>query len=147
MDILSFRIDIKTSPNVIWDIWIELEKSTAWDKSVASCRLDGEFLSGTNGICKLKNGLSMPIKIEDIQVGHRWSNSAYLLGSKLRFIHVVDVVSSESCHVMHQADLSQVRPWIWRKILGMIIRPALEKSLINLKYFAEHSQKKSTKSN
>lgn len=137
MDRLTFHVNVEASADIIWDIWADLEASTAWDKAVVSCRLEGPFSPGTRGICKLKNGLSMPIELEDMVVGHRWNNSARLLGKTLCFIHEVDVVSSGTCRVMHQVDLSQVTPWLWRKVLKIILRPALSDSLTNLKYFAE----------
>ncbi|MFV9064806.1 SRPBCC family protein [Serratia fonticola] len=136
MNKLTFTVDVAAPAAVIWAIWSDLEASTEWDTDVVSCQLKGLFAPGTQGVCKLKNGLQMTIVLEEMTIGQQWSNSARLLGANLRFDHWLEELSPQRCRVTHQADVSQVRPWLWRTIVRALLRPALTKSLNNLAQLA-----------
>lgn len=137
MGTLTFSVEVAAPASVIWDIWSELEASPRWDTDVVSCRLDGAFAPGTQGLCKLKNGLRMPITLEAMEAGRSWRNSARLPGATLRFDHVVEAMTPTICRVTHQGDVSAIRPWLWRTLLKTLLRPALANALNNLARLAE----------
>lgn len=138
MDKLTRTVDVAAPAAVIWALWSDLEASPAWDTDVASCQLNGLFAPGTLGLCKLKNGLQMTIVLEEVIIGQRWSNAARLLGANLRFHHWLEEVSPGQCRVTHQADVSLISPWLWRRIVQALLRPSLTKSLNNLAQLAVH---------
>ncbi|MDC6110538.1 SRPBCC family protein [Serratia rubidaea] len=137
MNTLTFSVDVAAPADVIWAIWADLEASPQWDTDVVSCRLEGAFAPGTRGLCKLKNGLRMSIVLEEIEVGRRWRNAARLLGATLRFDHQVEALTPATCRVTHRGDVSQVNPWLWRKVMQALLRPALNNALRNLAHLAE----------
>lgn len=141
MDTLTFSVDAAAPASMVWEIWSDLESSTQWDTDVANCQLEGDFTPGTHGICKLKNGLQMSIIVEDMVVGHSWCNSARLLGANLYFNHWVEAITPQYCRITHQANVSQVSPWLWRKLITALLRPALASALNNLAKLAEQRTK------
>ncbi len=134
---VKVQVIVKSPPAEIWQIWSNFPEAPLWDTDVRHCELDGPFQAGTRGKCVLKNGLSMPLKLEAVSPYESYRNSARLLWIDLEFGHQMRRLSPDETHVIHSAKIAGPLSFLYRGLLRKALTAAMTTALDNLCTLAE----------
>lgn len=145
MNDVNVQVRVKLPPSEIWKIWSNFSEAPLWDTDVSHCELDGPFQPGTRGKCVLKNGLSMPLKLEAVRLHESYRNTARLLWIDLEFDHQMHRLSAHETQVTHSAKISGPLSFLYRRLLRKMLTAAMTTALDNLRTLAE--QRVNTMSN
>ncbi|MGY4492828.1 SRPBCC family protein [Pseudomonas sp. TE3610] len=134
---LRLEIRVQAPAAEIWHLWSDFANAPQWDTDVRHCTLDGPFAAGTRGLCTLKNGLKMPLRLEDVKPTYSYTNSARLLGMDLNFSHHLRRIGARETHVIHTVRLAGRFSFLYRGLMLGLLRGAMSKALRNLRTLAE----------
>lgn len=134
---LRLEIRVQAPAAEIWHLWSDVANAPQWDTDVRHCTLDGPFVTGTRGLCTLKNGLKMPLLLEDVKPTYSYTNSARLLWMDLNFSHHLRRIGARETHVIHSVRLAGRFSFLYRRLMLGLLRGAMSKALRNLRTLAE----------
>ncbi|MGC5702623.1 SRPBCC family protein [Pseudomonas sp. NFXW11] len=137
MSDIRLEIRVQAPADAIWNLWADFSNAPQWDTDVRNCTLDGPFQSGTRGLCVLKNGLQMPLVLEQVNPRRNYSNSARLLWARLTFNHYLTRIGAHETHVVHSVSIDGRLSFLYRGLLRALLRPAMNQALRNLGRLAE----------
>jgi hypothetical protein len=131
------QVRVKSPPAEIWNIWSNFSEAPLWDTDVRHCQLNGPFEPGTRGTCTLKNGLSMPLELEEVTLHESYRNTARLLWVDLTFDHRMHRLSPHETQVTHSAQICGPLSFLYRGLLRKMLTAAMTTALSNLCALAE----------
>ncbi|MBB3238610.1 hypothetical protein FHW68_000082 [Pseudomonas sp. Tn43] len=134
---VKVQVIVKSPPSEIWKIWSNFSEAPLWDTDVSHCELNGPFQPGTQGKCILKNGLNMPLKLEEVRMHESYRNTARLLWIDLEFDHQMRRLSPNETHVIHTARIAGPLSFLYRGLLRKMLTAAMTTALDNLCALAE----------
>lgn len=134
---VKVQVIVKSPPSEIWKIWSNFSEAPLWDTDVSHCELNGPFQPGAQGKCILKNGLNMPLKLEDVRMHESYRNTARLLWIDLEFDHQMRRLSPNETHVIHTARIAGPLSFLYRGLLRKMLTAAMTTALDNLCTLAE----------
>ncbi|MGN8342736.1 SRPBCC family protein [Pseudomonas sp. SMV71] len=137
MNDVKVQVIVKSPPSEIWKIWSDFAQAPLWDTDVRHCELDGPFIAGTRGKCVLRNGLTMPLKLQAVNLHESYRNSARLLWIDLEFDHRMRRLSADETQVIHTARICGPLSFLYRALLRKALSAAMTKALDNLCSLAE----------
>lgn len=137
MNDVKVQVIVKSPPSEIWKIWSDFAQAPLWDTDVRHCELNGPFIAGTRGKCVLQNGLTMPLKLETVNLHESYRNSARLLWIGLEFDHRMRRLSPDETQVIHSARICGPLSFLYRGLLRKALSAAMTKALDNLCSLAE----------
>ncbi|WP_272016510.1 SRPBCC family protein [Pseudomonas aeruginosa] len=137
MNDLAVEIRVQAPDGVIWALWSDLPASPRWDTDVRQCSLYGPFEAGSEGLCILRNGVRMPLRLEEVVYRQSYRNSARLLWIHLSFSHHLYRVAPGVTHVVHAVHVTGRFSILYRWLLVGVLRTAMGKALRNLRNLAE----------
>jgi len=137
MNELRLEIRVQAPAAEIWHLWSDVASAPLWDTDVRHCTLDGPFVTGTRGLCTLKNGLKMPLRLEDVKPTYSYTNNARLLWMDLNFSHHLRRIGARETHVIHTVRLAGRFSFLYRGLVHSLLRAAMGKALRNLRTLAE----------
>lgn len=138
---VNVQVRVKSPPSEIWKIWSNFAEAPLWDTDVSHCELNGPFQPGTRGKCILKNGLTMPLKLEAVKRHESYRNTARLLWIDLEFDHRMHSLSPDETQVVHSAKISGRLSFLYRGLLRKLLTAAMTSALDNLCALAEQRAK------
>ncbi|MGE8176993.1 SRPBCC family protein [Pseudomonas fluorescens] len=144
MNDVNVQIRVKSPPSEIWKIWSTFSEAPLWDTDVSHCELNGPFQPGTRGKCVLKNGLTMPLKLEAVKINESYRNTARLLWIDLEFDHRMHRLTAHETQVVHSAKISGPLSFLYRGLLRKMLTAAMTTALDNLCALAEQRAKTMT---
>lgn len=137
MSEVRLEIRVQAPAAEIWRLWSDFAAAPQWDTDVRHCILDGPFVAGSTGLCTLKNGLKMPLVLEQVNPQHSYVNRARLLGMDLTFSHCLRRIGAHDTHVIHSVRLHGRFSFLYRGLVHGLLRGPMGKALRNLRTLAE----------
>ncbi len=128
---------ISAVPERVWKLWSDVEHAYLWDTEVKEVNLFGEFIKGTKGVCKLKNGLKLFIQLTEVNPNKSYTNKGKILGIKMNFFHTLEQMDNNQVMVIHSIQFLGIFGFLFKPILKRVFRPSLETALFNFKKLAQ----------
>lgn len=128
---------ITAKPERVWKLWTDVEHASLWDTDVKEVNLFGDFVVGTKGVCKLKNGLNLYIQLSEVTPNKSYNNLGKLLGVKMEFFHVLEKINDNQVKVTHSVQFLGSFRFLYKPLLKRLLKPALETALLNFKKLAQ----------
>ena len=125
------------SADEIWKIWTDVEKSIEWDTDVASSKLKGPFLVGTQGEFKLKDGPTFSFTLDEVLYKQQYRNTVRKFGLNLTFDHQIKPITDDQNMITHSVIVSGPLGKILKPILEPKLKRALSQSLKQMLNLAE----------
>lgn len=137
MSDVRLEIRVQAPAAEIWQLWSDFAAAPQWDTDVRHCTLDGPFAAGSTGLCTLKNGLKMPLVLQEVTPTHSYTNTARLLWMNLTFSHYLRRIGAHETQVIHTVQLNGRFSPLYRGVMLKVLSAAMLKALRNLRTLAE----------
>lgn len=123
---------IKASKEEVWDILVDVENWSQWDKEVKSAVLDQPFAVGAKGILISKDGKGSTFVITAIKQYKYYCNYYfYPFWTKLQFTHEIEEWD-ELCRVTFIASFTGILGWYFALRQGDTFRKVMCDAMSNL---------------
>lgn len=130
------RIRISVPPNVIDEIWCEVDRWNQWDPDTKQAFLAGPFSVGTKGKIIPAKGMGVPMIVTERTPGRSFTVEGYIPLFRMHFEHVV-MPSESGSEVLHRVWFSGVLSFLFEPGVAKQVRDGLPKTMRSLKAYAE----------
>jgi len=134
---INHSIQIKATPQTIFEIYEDVKKWSIWDKNVESSSIQGEFKTATIGTLKPKGGLQSKIYFTEVIKNKSFTTLGKLPLCKMYFEHTLHAINENTTEVTHTIKFSGLLSPIFRRLIGKGIKKSLPDVLEGLKIEAE----------
>ena len=136
----TFSAEAQTTPEMVWDIWTDVEHWNQWDSGVQWCKMDGAFQTGTTGKLKPKEGPVSSLKLIEIVPFKKFVDQANLPLTKLLFIHELTLIR-DKLKITHTIRMTGPLSFLFSRLIGAKLAKDLPRSVQNLARLAEEKFK------
>ncbi len=88
-------------PEQVWKLYCDVSCWKRWDIEVESVSLEGDFITGSNGMIKMKNGHFLPFKLDEVEVDKSFTTVSTLGSVVISFKHTIKSNNNDSCTITH----------------------------------------------
>ncbi len=119
----------------VWELYSTVNYWSRWDIEIESVKLDSEFITGSSGMIKIKNGQFLPFILEKVETGKSFINTSKLGDITISFGHTIKSNDDGSCTITHNVvidggDESQM------EIMGLEITENMSESMKQLLFLS-----------
>ena len=86
----------------VWELYSDVSSWKRWDIDIESVSIEGEFVEGSNGMIKIKNGQFLPFTLEKVEVNKSFINTSQLGDITISFEHIIKSNNDGSCIITHK---------------------------------------------
>lgn len=129
----------KASKEAIWKLWSDVDNWYQWDGDVLSSSIQGQFITGTIGVLKPKDGPKTKFKITKTIVNTCFTNRSTLPLCTIDFIHEMYDIDGK-IEVSHRIEMKGLLAGIFSKIMGENMTKSLPHAVENLINMAENEK-------
>jgi len=130
------HIEIAVPPNVIDQIWSEVDRWHEWDPDTKEASLNGPFTVGTTGRIVPTKGMGVPMVVTERTVGQSFTVEANIPLFKMHFEHTLSP-SENGVLVSHRVWFTGPLCFLFGPGVAKQVRNGLPKTMQSLKAFAE----------
>ena len=134
---VEHRISIDASPDVIFQIYREVDSWHKWDPDTKQATLDGPFQVGSRGLLTPTQGRTVPMELTVVEPGRRFTVESKIPLFRMRFEHEMRSVAASNTEVVHRVTFSGPLSILLRPLLLKRVNAGLPTTLARLKTFAE----------
>lgn len=120
----------QTDIRKIWQLYVDTDSWSRWDKSVKAVRLAGPFAEGTQGVMEMQAGPSLPFRLSELVEGQSFTVTAALGPLTVSFGHLLQAEAA-GLSVTHSVEV-QGGEEAQMRALGQGIAAGLPDCLQNL---------------
>ena len=136
------QIEVATPPEIIDQIWSEVDRWHEWDPDTRKASLNGSFTLGTTGKLIPTKGLGVSIVITERTIGQSFTVKGKIPFFCMHFKHTQST-SENGVLVKHQVWFSGALAFLFGPLVARQIRNGLPKTMQSLKTYAETRYKRS----
>jgi hypothetical protein len=89
----------------VWDLYSTVDRWPEWDTDMQKVALEGDFVTGTNGVMFMKEMPPLPFMLDDVQKGKIFVNTSVLGEITATFGHYISAESGE-CTLKHTVTIT-----------------------------------------
>ncbi|MFE3195805.1 SRPBCC family protein [Nocardia sp. NPDC059240] len=135
MKVITITRTTTAAPEVIWELFANLEGRTRWDDAIES--IGGEFGMGTRGTVKLKGQPERTWEIIECVRPQRYTDRFFLpMGGRMDWVHSIEVTET-GCEVTFDISAGGPTAFILRPIMRAILSKELPPTVDKLVAVAE----------
>jgi len=131
MHIITITRKTTAKPEMIWELWANVEKRTRWDDSLEYARAGGPFQLGMVGGVKLKGQPERKYEIRECVPLKKYTDRFFLpMGGKMDWVHSIKEVEGGyevTFDISASGPTSFLLGPIMKNILGRELPPTVEK--------------------
>ena len=109
-EIKMYKYENSVTGNVkaekVWELYSTVANWSRLDIDVESVSLEGEFVEGSNGMIKMKNGQFLPFTLEKVEVNKSFTNVSQLGDMTISFEHIIKSNDDGSCIITHKVIIN-----------------------------------------
>ena len=124
-------------PGTVWRLWRNVPEWNAWDESLTSSSLDGDFVVGNNGTLTPRGAPNaLAFQLLEVTPLQRFDNESHMPGTTLRFSHRLET-TPQGTRITHRVTITGEA---WQRcvaMLGAAFERDLPRSLVSLARLAE----------
>lgn len=132
-------IEVAVSPQVIDQIWSEVDRWHEWDPDTRSASLHGPFVVGTTGRIVPTKGFGVPMVVTERTVGRSFTVEGYIPLFRMHFEHLLEPVQN-GVLVTHRVWFSGALAFLFGPGVAKQVREGLPRTMRSLKAYAEARQ-------
>lgn len=133
---IKHSVESRSTKEIVWNIWKDVEHWNKWDVEVEWSKLEGDFSAGTKGKLKPKGGPVVNFEVCVVEPENRFIDRASLPLTKLEFIH--EISSTENgVYITHKVRMTGILTIIFSRLMGRKIQQGLPQAVKNLATLAE----------
>ena len=136
----SYSAKAQTTPEIVWQIWTDVENWNQWDSGVQWCKMEGAFEEGVKGKLKPKGGPVSSLKLVEVIRLKKFVDQAALPLAKLLFIHELDL-EGQQVKITHTIRIAGPLSFLFARLLGAKLAKDLPSSVKNLARLAQEKFK------
>lgn len=119
----------------VWELYSTVSFWNRWDIEIESVSLEGDFVTGSSGMIKMKNGQFLPFILENVEIGKSFINTSKLGEITISFGHTIKYNDDGGCTITHNViidggDESQM------EIMGLEITDNITESMAQLLFLS-----------
>lgn len=133
----KYAIEIKATPQRIFEIYADVEDWSTWDKEVEYSNIQGAFQSGAIGELKPKNAPKSKIFFTEVVKDTSFTTMGKLPLCKMYLSHTINQIENGSVNVTHVVSFEGLLSAVFGNIIGRGIAKSLPDALKGLKNKAE----------
>lgn len=133
----SHSIQIKSTPQTIFNIYADVNNWSIWDKDVELSSIQGEFKTGAIGELKPKGAPKSKIFFTEIIKDKSFITLGKLPLCKMYFEHTINAINENTTEVTHTIKFIGFLSPIFGRLIGNGIKKSLPDVLKGLKFHAE----------
>lgn len=129
-------IEIDVPPEVIDQIWSEVDHWHEWDPDTKEASLNGPFNVGTTGRIVPTKGLGVSMVVTERTIGRSFTVEGHIPFFRMHFEHTLSPLEN-SVLVIHRVWFSGALSFLFGPGVAKQIRKGLPRTMQSLKAFAE----------
>ena len=133
----KYAIEIKATPQSIFEIYADVENWSTWDKEVEYSSIQGTFQTGATGELKPKDAPKSKIFFTEVVKDTSFTTMGKLPLCKMYLSHTIDQIDNGSVSVTHIVSFEGLLSVLFGNIIGRGIAKSLPDALKGLKDKAE----------
>jgi len=90
----------------IWELYSNVSHWCKWDSEIESVSLEGEFVTDSSGIMKMRNGQSLPFTLKEVHELNSFVNTSHLGTITICFGHSIKTNNDGDCTITHTVTIS-----------------------------------------
>jgi hypothetical protein len=134
----SYTLKTIAAPEVIWQIWTDVDRWADWDTELKDACLKGDFALNAVGKLTPRKGRVSEFRVSQLNLGQSYTFTIALPLCKLN-IHRYLSCESDGIYFTHEVTFSGILAFLFGLLLGRDFRAALPRVMENVKQIAENA--------
>ena len=89
----------------VWELYSTVMSWSRWDIEIESVSLEGDFVTGSSGMIKMKNGQFLPFTLDEVETNKSFTNTSNLGDITISFGHTITSNSDGGCTITHNVAI------------------------------------------
>ncbi len=132
----SYSQEANTSPNKIWQLWVDVENWNRWDHSIRYSSINGRFAVGTKGTLRPQKGPKSSFTLTEVVSNSKFTDQMKLPFASIAFIHEIKPTAA-GMHITHRIEIHGLLAPLFGATLGRQLKAELPTAVANLIELAE----------
>lgn len=140
MLIIKHTIATKASPEIIWNIWRDVENWKTWDHGIEFSTIDGPFAVGTKGTLKPKGGPLVHMLLNKVEPQRTFVDESRLFLARIIVSHDMMEHNGRTL-VTHQIEMMGPLAFLFAFLIGRKMKKNLPQEMQAMVKMAEDYEK------
>jgi hypothetical protein len=115
----------------VWRIWSDVNNWPTWDKELEYCKMENNFIEGSQFILKPKGGPKVSITLSEVRPNEKFTNYCKFLGATMYVAHALEE-TSDGLRITNTITVTGPLSYIWVHLVAKNVANSVPKQMDSL---------------